>query len=266
MAAAVAGSLAGSVVLAQSSAGISTDPAAAAKAAEHTAWQNARDAQLKNDWPWLGYYKEADLKLGQPAAGENRVVFMGDSITALWNIEGAKGMFAGKPYFDRGISGQTTPQMVLRFRQDVIDLKPKVVVILGGTNDIAGNTGPMTLEQTEGNLASMAELAGARGIRVVLCSVLPVFYFPWSPSLAPAGKVLVLNDWIKAYATKNGFVYVDFHSAMKDGRGGLPSALSLDGVHPTAAGYAVMAPLVEAGIDKALKQAAARAIAFQIAG
>jgi lysophospholipase L1-like esterase len=259
LAAFVAGSLAGSVALAQSpsgaSSGISTDPASAAKAAEHAAWQKARDAQLKNDWPWLGYYKEADLKLGQPVAGENRVVFMGDSITALWNIEGAKGMFAGKPYFDRGISGQTTPQMVLRFRQDVIDLKPKVVVILGGTNDIAGNTGPMTLKQTEGNLASMAELAGANGIRVVLCSVLPVFDFPWSPGLAPAGKVLVLNAWIKEYAAKKGFVYVDFHSAMKDGRGGLPSTLSLDGVHPTAAGYAVMAPLVEAGIEQALKQA-----------
>ena len=204
---------------------------------------------MKNDWPWLGRFKEADLALGPPAAGENRVVFMGDSITEGWHLDES---FPGKPYINRGISGQTTPQMVLRFRQDVIDLKPKVVVILAGTNDIAGNTGPMTLEETEGNLMSMAELAAANHIRVVLCSVLPAFDFPWTPGMAPALKIDALNAWIKAYAAEKGYVYVDYHSAMKDERDGLPAKLSKDGVHPNPAGYAIMAPLAEAGIEKAL--------------
>jgi lysophospholipase L1-like esterase len=142
--------------------------------------------------------------------------------------------------------------MVLRFPQDVIALKPKVVVILGGTNDIAGNTGPETLEQIEDNLASMADLATAHHIRVVLCSVLPAFDYRWSPGKAPAQKIVTLNAWIKGYAAENGYVYVDFHTAMKDDRDGLPATLSQDGVHPTHAGYAVMAPLAEAGIEKAL--------------
>jgi lysophospholipase L1-like esterase len=207
----------------------------------------------KLDWPWLGRFKEDDLNLAAPAAGEDRVVFMGDSITQGWKIEGADGYFPGKPYINRGISGQTTPQMVLRFRQDVIDLRPKVVVILAGINDIAGNTGPETLEQIEGNLASMAELATANHIRVVLCSVMPAFDFPWRPGLAPAAKVVALNAWIRSYAADHGHVYVDYHTAMKDERDGLPAALSHDGVHPTAAGYAIVAPLAEAGIEKALK-------------
>ncbi|MGA3071577.1 MAG: SGNH/GDSL hydrolase family protein [Terracidiphilus sp.] len=210
------------------------------------------DAQLLVDFGGLTNYKEADLALGPPAEGENRVVFMGDSITEGWHFGGAERYFSGKPYINRGIGGQTTPQMLVRFRQDVIALKPKVVVILAGVNDIAGNTGPMTLEQTEDNLASMAELATANHIRVVLCSVLPAFDFPWMPGMAPAGKVLALNAWIKAYAAEKGHVYVDYHSAMKDDRGGLPAALSKDGVHPLPAGYAIMAPLVEAGIAKAL--------------
>jgi lysophospholipase L1-like esterase len=179
---------------------------------------------------------------------------MGDSITEGWHFDGLDGSFPGKPYINRGISGQTTPQMVLRFRQDVIDLKPKVAVIFAGINDIAGNTGPMTLEQTEGNLASMAELAAANHIRVVMCSVTPAFDFPWSPGMTPAPKVLALNAWIKAYAAQKGYVYVDFHTAMKDSRDGLPPNLSADGVHPLPAGYAEMAPLVEAGIEKALGQ------------
>jgi lysophospholipase L1-like esterase len=211
---------------------------------------NVYDAKL--DWPWLGRYKEANLALAQPASGEDRVVFMGDSITDLWPLTGPKGSFPGKPYINRGISGQTTPQMLLRFRQDVIDLKPKVVVILAGTNDIAGNTGPETLEEIEGNLASMAELAVAHRISVVLCSVLPAFDFPWNPGLSPAPEIDSLNAWIKGYAAVKGHVYVDFHTAMKDGRDGLPVRLSDDGVHPLPAGYAVMAPLVGAGIEKAL--------------
>jgi len=227
---------------------------AAPTAEQIAAWQKVREEQMKNDWPWLGKFKEADLALGPPAPGENRVVFMGDSITEGWHFAGELGSFPGKPYVNRGISGQTTPQMVLRFRQDVIALQPKVVVILGGINDIAGNTGPMMLEQTEDNLASMSELAAANHIRVVLCSVLPAFDFPWHPGMTPAPKVLALNAWIKSYAAEKGHIYVDYHTPMKDERDGLPATLSHDGVHPVPAGYAMMAPLVEMGIEKALKQ------------
>lgn len=219
-----------------------------------SAWELTHEEQMKVDWPFLRRFKEDDLKLGLPAAGENRVVFMGDSITEGWHFDGPAGSFPGKPYINRGISGQTSPQMVLRFRQDVIALQPKVVVILAGTNDIAGNTGPMTAEQTEGNLASMADLATANHIRVVLCSVLPAFDFPWHPGLEPAPKVIAINSWMKAYAAQKGYVYVDYHTAMKDSRDGLPPSLSKDGVHPLPAGYAVMAPLVENGIAKALGQ------------
>jgi lysophospholipase L1-like esterase len=208
------------------------------------------DRQLLVDFGGLARFKEADAMLGAAKTGEDRVVFMGDSITQGWKLDEA---FPGEPYVNRGISGQTTPQMLVRFRQDVIDLKPKVVVILAGTNDIAGNTGPMTLEQTEGNLASMAELASANGIRVVLCSVLPAFDYPWAPGLIPAPKIAQMNAWLREYAARRGFVYVDFYSAMKDERGGLPATLSRDGVHPLPAGFAVMTPLAGAGIEKALK-------------
>jgi lysophospholipase L1-like esterase len=219
-----------------------------------SAWQKEFEARLLVDFPFLARYKEADLALAPPAASENRVVFMGDSITESWHFTGPQGSFPGKPYINRGIGGQTTPQMLVRFRQDVVALKPKMVVILAGTNDIAGNTGPETLEQIEDNLASMADLATANHIRVVLCSVTPAFDFSWSPGLAPAPKILALNAWIKAYAAQKGYVYVDFHTAMKDRRDGLPETLSKDGVHPLPSGYAVMAPLVEAGIEKALAQ------------
>ncbi len=219
------------------------------------AYWTAHDKQLLIDFGWLARFKEDDMKLGAPAAGVNRVVFMGDSITEAWKFSGPAGSFNGKPYVNRGISGQTTPQMLVRFRQDVIDLSPKVVVILAGTNDIAGNTGPETLEQIEGNLASMADLAHANHIKVVLCSILPAFDYPWKPGLTPAPKILAINTWMKAYAAEKGYVYVDFHTAMKDGRDGLPKNLSGDGVHPLPAGYAIMTPLVEAGIAKALNYA-----------
>ena len=214
----------------------------------------AHDKQLVSDFGWLAKFKEANLKLPAPAAGENRVVFMGDSITEAWHFDGPQGSFPGKPYINRGISGQTTPQMLVRFRQDVIELQPKVVVILAGTNDVAGNTGPMTLEQTEDNLASMADLATVNHIHVVLCSVLPAVDFRWAPGLEPAPKIVALNAWIKSYAAEKGYEYVDYHSAMKDQRDGLPANLSKDGVHPTPAGYGIMAPLVEAGIKSALVQ------------
>jgi lysophospholipase L1-like esterase len=161
-------------------------------------------------------------------------------------------MFPGKPYVGRGIGGQTTPQLLVRFRQDVIALRPKVVVILAGTNDIAGNTGPSTLEMIEDNLASMAELAKANGIRVVLSSVLPAYDYPWRPGLEPAPKIAALNAWMKRYAATHGAVYLDYHSAMADERQGLPRELSEDGVHPNEAGYRVMAPLAERAIAEAL--------------
>jgi lysophospholipase L1-like esterase len=214
-------------------------------------YRNAREKQLLTDFGWLARFKDADAKFPPPQPDENRVVFMGDSITEGWHFDQS---FAGKPYINRGISGQTTPQMLVRFRQDVIDLKPKAVVILAGTNDVAGNTGPMTAEQTEGNIQSMAELAAASGIRVVLCSVLPASHFGWAPNVEhPAEKILAINAWMKSYAASQGYAYVDYHSAMKDAQNGLPPELSKDGVHPLPAGYAIMAPLVEAGIATTLK-------------
>jgi lysophospholipase L1-like esterase len=200
----------------------------------------------------LERFHDANLALGPPAAGEDRVVFMGDSITEGWHLDDS---FPGKPYINRGISGQTSSQMLLRFRQDVIDLKPKVVLILAGTNDFAENTGPVTMDQVEGNLMSMAQLAAANGIRVVLCSVLPSVGFPWHPELGnPALKIAALNKWMDGYATEKAYVYVDYYSAMKDAAGGLPPNLSKDGVHPLPAGYAIMGPLAESGIERALKQ------------
>ncbi|MGO9795299.1 MAG: GDSL-type esterase/lipase family protein [Terracidiphilus sp.] len=208
------------------------------------------DKQLLVDFGGLSRFKEENAMLAAPKPGEERVVFMGDSITQGWKLDES---FPGKPYINRGIGGQTTPQMVVRFRQDVIDLRPKAVVILGGINDIAGNTGPMTVEQTEENIASMADLASANGIRVVLCSVLPAFDFPWAPGLTPAPKVMEVNAWMKKEAAEKGYVYVDYYSAMSDERGGLPPTLSSDGVHPLPAGYAIMTPIAEAGIEKALR-------------
>lgn len=221
------------------------------------AWQKGGywakvDQQLLLDFANLARFRDADRRLSPPAVDENRVLFMGDSITEGWNLETS---FPGKPYINRGIGGQTSSQMLLRFRQDVIDLKPKVVLILAGTNDLAGNTGPVTLPQVEANLMSMAQLAAANGIRVVLCSVLPSVRFGWHPELEdPAPRIAALNDWIKTYASENGYVYVDYHSAMKDTAGGLPPNLSNDGVHPLPAGYAIMTPLAESGIEKALKK------------
>ena len=215
------------------------------------AYWTAHDKQLLNDFGWLARFQDADEKLGPPAPGEKRVVFMGDSITEGWHLDQS---FPGKPYINRGISGQTSPQMLVRFRQDVIDLQPSVVLILAGTNDVAGNTGPMTTEQTEENIESMADLAAQNHIKVVLCSVLPAYDFPWSPGLEPAPKIDRVNDWMKEYAASKNYIYVDYHSAMKDQRDGLPANLSKDGVHPNPAGYAMMAPLAEAAIEKALAE------------
>ena len=208
------------------------------------------------DWANLARYREANTKLAPAEKREKRVVFMGDSITDMWVEPRFGGFFPGKPYVDRGISGQTTPQMLIRFRPDVIALGPKAIVILAGTNDLAGNTGPMSLEEIEGNLASMAELARSNGIRVVLASVLPVSnYGPTDmrERRAPE-KILELNAWIKKYAADKGHVYLDYFSATVDERGLLKKEFSEDGLHPNAAGYAVMAPLAEKAIEAALKR------------
>jgi len=215
----------------------------------------------KNDWPNLARYNEDNKKVPVTTKNELRVVFMGDSITDSWDNPVYGGFFPGKPYINRGISGQTTPQMLIRFRPDVIAHQPKVVVILAGTNDIAGNTGPMTLEMIEDNLKSMAEIAKANGIRVVLASVLPVSDYelrdgkPLTQTVRrPPAQILALNTWLKAFAKARGHVYLDYFSAMVDNNGFLKNELSDDGLHPNAAGYAVMAPLAEAAIAASLKR------------
>lgn len=211
------------------------------------------EERVKNDWANFTRYKEANAKLATMSSTKPRVVFMGNSITDGW-INADSSFFAGKNYIDRGISGQTTPQMLLRFRPDVIDLKPAVVVILAGINDIAGNTGPMTLEETFGNIVSMTQLAKAANIKPVISSVLPAFDFPWRPGMQPAPKVVKLNEMLKAYAVKNNIVYLDYFTAMKDDRNGLPLKLSGDGVHPNLEGYKIMEPLAEKAIAEAMKK------------
>lgn len=212
---------------------------------------------VAQDWANLNRFKEENLKIGLPKENEDRVVFMGNSITEGW-IREVPEFFAGRPYINRGISGQTTPQMLIRFRQDVIKLQPKVVVILAGTNDIAGNTGPSTLEMIEDNLYSMTELAQFHGIQVVLCSVLPAIDYPWRPGLNPAPKIMELNRRIKEYAQNHHAIYCDYFSAMADENNGLPKKLSEDGVHPNKEGYALMAPLVESAISEALNRRKAK--------
>jgi lysophospholipase L1-like esterase len=204
------------------------------------------------DWAQLKRYADANSSLGAPKAGEQRVVFMGDSITDSWPIAQ---YFPGKPYVDRGISGQTTPQMLIRMRPDVIDLQPKAIVILAGTNDIAGNTGPMSLKQIEDNYASMAELAGAHQIAVIFSSVLPVHdkgKSPQTPRRAPE-RIRALNDWMKQYCAAHKLIYLDYYSHMLGPDGMLRTELAADGLHPNADGYKIMAPLAEQAIQAALR-------------
>ena len=203
------------------------------------------------DWAKLEEFRAANAKIDSVMTKEGRVVFFGNSITIGW-LHTVPSFFEGKPYINRGIGGQTTPQMLVRFRQDVIDLNPEVVVILAGTNDIAGNTGPMTLEETLSNLKSMTELAVAHHIAVVLCSVLPASDYPWRPGLQPHVKIPALNAMIKAYAEETGVVYLDYFNAMANSEMGLDQDLAHDGVHPTAKGYEIMAPLAEKAIRAAL--------------
>ena len=217
-------------------------------------YRDSKAAALRDDFGELARYRDANAALKAPAAGQNRVIFFGDSITDLWHLDE---YFPGKPYINRGIGGQTTPQMLIRFRQDVVELHPKVVVILAGTNDIAGNTGPMRVEDIEANYASMAEIARANNIRVVFASVMPVnnytaqaqiFFAQRSPE-----KILALNRWLKGYVAGDPeCVYVDYFAAMVDAKGLLKRELTEDGLHPNAAGYRVMVPLVETAVRSAL--------------
>jgi lysophospholipase L1-like esterase len=218
-----------------------------------SARKSREQERLKNDWGYLSFYKNQNATLAEPAEGENRVVFYGNSITFLWK-EVYPAYFKNKPYICRGIAGQTTPQMLVRFRQDVIGLKPKIVVILAGTNDIAGNTGPSTLEMIMDNLISMVELAKSNGIIPILCSVLPAYEYSWEPGVQPAEKIAALNVMIKNYADTKNILYVDYYSAMVDERKGLKAELCFDGVHPNEAGFKVMEPLVEVAIAKALEK------------
>ena len=215
---------------------------------EYKSWSG-----MKNDWANLARYQEENSVLEAPKKREKRVVFMGNSITQGWKRQRPE-FFELNPYICRGISGQTTPQMLLRFRQDVIDLKPDVVVILAGTNDIAGNTGPSTLDMITGNIFSMIELAQANNIKVVLCSVLPANEYRWRPEVKPADTIIELNRLLESYAKKNKIPYVDYFSPMVDKEKGLKKEYSGDGVHPNQKGYTVMEPLIKNEIDKVLKK------------
>ncbi|WP_310558339.1 SGNH/GDSL hydrolase family protein [Flavobacterium sp.] len=205
------------------------------------------------DWPYLKKYQKENSKLPTLSSGQKRIVFMGDSITEFWS-ELCPEFFAGKPYINRGISGQTSPQMLIRFRADVIALQPTIVILLAGANDIAGNTGPSTLEMITDNIFSMAELAKANQIKVILCSVLPAYDFPWNNGSFPAEKIVRLNTMIKNYADANEMLYLDYYSALVDERKGLKAAYADDGVHPNKAGYEVMGPIVEKAIAEVISK------------
>jgi len=218
-------------------------------------WRKGLQPQLADDWGQMNRYRAANAQLKAPAASENRVVFFGDSITDMWRLEES---FPGKPYINRGIGGQTTSQMLVRFHQDVISLKPKVVVILAGTNDIAGNTGPISIEDIEANFATLAELAKIHGIRVVFSSILPVHNYTAHAAdmfvTRPLPQIQELNRWLRNYCAANGHVYLDYCITMQDEAGFLKRELAEDGLHPTLAGIKLMAPLAEAAIQKALNQ------------
>jgi lysophospholipase L1-like esterase len=230
--------------------GIVADPCPVhEKPADEAGWRMWNLHMLTRDYGQLCRYHAANATI-RAAQQPVRAVFMGDSITDNWqNLD--TGMFTAG-LVDRGISGQTTPQMLVRFREDVIALHPRAVHIMAGTNDIAGNTGASTMEIVQGNIETMAELARAHGIKVILASIPPAAAFPWSPDKRPSPTILAFNAWLKAYAARNGFMYVDYHAALADAAGGMKPGLSSDGVHPTAAGYAIMRPLALAAVAKAI--------------
>jgi len=256
----------GTVVSAQTPAPPAAMPAAAPQPSAATAtcpematalnMLMARDMRMR-DWAEMARYRDANKTLPAPAGKDARVVFMGDSITDGWQQPRYGGFFPGKPYVDRGISGQTTPQMLVRFRRDVIDLQPRAVVILAGTNDIAGNTGPMSNEEIQGNLASMSDLAHAHNIKVVMSSITPIseYHVRGIPQTTarPMERIKAMNDWMKSYAASHGDVYLDYFSAMVDDKGLMRAELTEDDLHPNAKGYAIMGPLAEAAIARALQ-------------
>src|ERR1017187_5533038 len=216
-------------------------------------YRASRIAIYTDDFGELKRYRDADAALPQPAVGENRVVFVGDSITDYWKLAD---YFPGKPYINRGIDGESTPQMLVRFRQDVIELPPAVLVVLAGTNDVAGVTGPTRNEDIEANYASMAELARVHHIRLVFASLLPVNNYTEdakeSFALRPRERILALNTWLKDYCAKNGLIYLDYFSAMVDDKGMLKRDMSDEGLHPNASGYKIMAPLAEKAIARTI--------------
>jgi lysophospholipase L1-like esterase len=241
------------LILSFSIAAWAQDQTSANESPEAMRQQVERMQRRLQDWPQLNRYKEANAKVPAPDKGESRVVFMGDSITDGWKLDE---YFPGKPYINRGISGQTTPQMLIRFRPDVIALRPRVVLILAGTNDIAGNTGPMTLEMIENNYGSMADLARANGIKVILASVLPIHDYgktKVSERRQPE-QILKLNEWLKGYCKAKGHIYLDYFGKMVDDKGMLRAELANDGLHPNAEGYKIMAPLAEIAIRQALSK------------
>ncbi|MEK9613042.1 MAG: SGNH/GDSL hydrolase family protein [Flavobacteriaceae bacterium] len=209
------------------------------------------NSSFAQDWPNFKEFRAKNEALAPVQEGEDRIVFMGNSITIGW-LQSRPDFFAGKPYINRGISGQTTPQMLVRFRADVIDIGAKVVVILAGTNDVAENTGPTTLEMILDNIKSMSEIAHANGVKVILCSVLPAFDYPWRPGLEPNIKIPKLNTMIKEYAEKNNHYYLDYFSALDDGNNGMIKAFTSDGVHVSEEGYQVMERLLQKAIQTIL--------------
>ena len=217
-------------------------------------WDNLAkyyDDRLHKDWAWLRRYEEDNTKIGAPADGDKRVIFMGDSITDGW-ISTDPDYFKTNLYLDRGIGGQTTPQMLVRFREDVLNLHPKVVIILAGINDIAENTGPSKLENVAGNIFTMCEVAKVHGFQPILCSVLPAEAFPWHQGIDPVQPIVKLNTMLQNYASSNHLAYVDYYSAVVAGNKGMQADLAKDGVHPNLAGYKIMEPLAKAAIDQAL--------------
>lgn len=225
----------------------------ASQAACNPAKFNQMKKQLA-DWADFARYRKANAELPPPDPRHPRVVFMGDSITDIWGrIHGTGKFFPGKPYVNRGISGQTTEQMLLRFRQDVIDLHPAAVLILAGTNDVAGNTGYETDRMIQNDFRSMTQLARANHIQVVIASIPPAADFWWRPGVDPIHRIRVMNAWLEQFCKRHGYVYVDYYDAMAQPDGAMKTGLSFDGVHPNAKGFAVMAPLAQKGIDEALK-------------
>ncbi len=217
--------------------------------------QSSAYSQTVNSSEWVNYkkYAASNERLGLPAAGEKRVVFMGNSITEYWAIRDSS-FFKNNGYIDRGTSGQTSSQMLLRFRQDVIDLKPAVVVINAGTNDIAENAGPISLKNIFANIVSMVQLAQANNIKVILSSVLPAYDFFWHRGLHPAEKIIKLNSMIKSYSDENNIPYVDYYSKLVNEKKGFEKKYTLDGVHPNHTGYEIMDPMVKEVIQKVLEK------------